>query len=368
MRGWSLPLGRVLGVELRLHIFVPILLGLTMSYASALDHNSGRGIGLWLLMLAAVAVREVARSLAMAWWGLRLRGMLLVPTSGLASFAPGEATELAATQAMERRLAAVGPVANILFGLALWAFVAAAMPGLPMAARPWVEPGHLLRAFVWVNLLLGAMHLMPAIPLDGGRIFRAEIVKKRGTAKGTRAAVQMGQLMAFLLMVAGLLFNNIWFTMMGSFLMLGSHLEEPGLLAHSDNDTVKMRDVMLLEYSTLSASATLEDALEQSVHVLQDVFPVVRGSSMVGAVSRQSIVEALAANGNGYVQGVMTKSFQTAHPDDSLVKTLRRVMAGRGAQLLPVLDGERVVGIITPQNLAHSVGTLNQSRRFRLDS
>ena len=76
--------------------------------------------------------------------------------------------------------------------------------------------------------------------------------------------------------------------------------------------------------------------------------------------------ESVFCDGNGYVQGVMTKSFQTAHPDDSLVKTLKRVMAGRGAQLLPVMEGERVVGIITPQNLAHSMGMLSQSRKTRV--
>ena len=126
-----------------------------------------------------------------------------------------------------------------------------------------------------------------------------------------------------------------------------------------------MRDVMLMEFSTLSASDTLEDALQRSIHSLQDVFPVIRGSNLVGAVSRQGIVEALQTNGNGYVQGVMTRSFQTAQPDDSLVKTLRRIATGQGAQLVPVMDGDRIVGIITPQNLAHSMTMLNQRRRMR---
>jgi CBS domain-containing protein len=102
------------------------------------------------------------------------------------------------------------------------------------------------------------------------------------------------------------------------------------------------------------------------VHTLQDVFPVVRGSNLVGAVSRQGIVEALQAEGNGYIQAVMTRSFETAQPDDSLVKTLRRIMAGHGGvQMVPILEGDRIVGIITPQNLAHSMGLLNQRRKLR---
>jgi CBS domain-containing protein len=98
---------------------------------------------------------------------------------------------------------------------------------------------------------------------------------------------------------------------------------------------------------------------------MQDVFPVVRGATLVGSVSRQNLLEALAAHGNSYVQGVMQRSFQTAQPDDSLVKTLRRIMGEQGAQLVPVMEGERIVGIVTPQNLSQSMGLLNQSRRFR---
>jgi predicted transcriptional regulator len=153
--------------------------------------------------------------------------------------------------------------------------------------------------------------------------------------------------------------------MIGGFVFIGAHMDDSSLLLHSETDPLRMRDVMLTNFSTLSASDTLEQALQSSVHTLQDVFPVVRGSALVGAVSRQGIVEALQSEGNGYVQGVMTRSFQTAQPDDSLVKTLRRIMAGQGAQLVPILDGDRIVGIITPQNLAHSMGLLNARRRMR---
>jgi CBS domain-containing protein len=167
------------------------------------------------------------------------------------------------------------------------------------------------------------------------------------------------------LVIAGLLLGNLWLTIMGAFVLIGAHMENQGLLVQNDVDTVRMRDVMLTQFSTLSASDTLEDALQRAVHTLQDVFPVVRGGNLVGAVSRQNIVEALATDGNSYVQGVMTRSFQTALPDDSLVKTLRRILGEQGAQLVPVMDGERIVGIVTPQNLSLSMGLLNQSRRLR---
>jgi Zn-dependent protease len=365
MRGWSFPIGRFFGVDVRIHIFFLILMGLSVSYASALGANGGRGFTLWLLLLLAVGIREIARALAAAWWGLKLRSLLLLPTGGLMTYQSTDATERATTVGMQRRMALIGPGANILFGLVIGALVVAMTPQVNLIERPWVTPLHLLRALVWVNLLLGTVNLLPALPLDGGRVFRGEFARVQGGIKGIRTAMAVGQMVAFALMVGGLYFANVWMTMIGAFVLIGGQMEDQGVLLQNEPDTVKMRDVMMTEFSMLSASDTLEDALQRSVHSLQDVFPVVRGVSIVGAVSRQGILDALQSNGNGYVQGVMTRSFQTAHPDDSLMKTLRRVMAGQGAQLLPVLEGERVVGIITPQNLAHSIGMLNQRRKFR---
>jgi CBS domain-containing protein len=327
--------------------------------------TGARGFALWLLLVLAVAVRETARALGAAWFGLDLRSTLLLPTGGLLSYATPEATELATTTAMQKRMGVIGPIANIGFGLLLAAIALTFSPEVNLFERPWLSPSHLLRAAVWMNLLLGAVNLLPASPLDGGRVFRGEFAKTKGGLKGSRAAAGLGQAIAIGLMVAGFLMPNIWLIMMGGFVLIGAHMEDQGMLLQTDVDAVRMRDVMLTQFSMLSASDTLEDALQRSVHTLQDVFPVVRGANLVGAVSRQSIVDALHSDGNGYVQGVMTRSFQTAQPDDSLVKTLRRIMAGQGAQMVPVLEGDRIVGIITPQNLAHSMGLLNQRRKMR---
>ncbi|MDQ2835643.1 MAG: CBS domain-containing protein [Acidobacteriota bacterium] len=365
MRGWSFPIGRFLGVEVRIHTFFLVLLGLAISYASMTGTTGGRGFGLWLLLLLAVAVREVARAIGAAWYGLELRSVLLLPIGGLSSYGTAESTEKAATPEMQKRMAIIGPIANIALGLLLAAMTLTIAPEINLLERPWMSPTHLLRAAVWLNVLLGLVNLLPASPLDGGRVFRGEFAKSRGAMKGTRAAAGLGQMIAIALMVAGFVLPNVWLIMIGGFVLIGAHMEDQGLLLQNDVDAVRMRDVMLTQYSMLSASDTLEDALQRSVHTLQDVFPVVRGSNLVGAVSRQSIVEALQAEGNGYVQGVMSRSFQTAQPNDSLVKTLRRIMAGQGAQMVPVLEGDRIVGIITPQNLAHSIGLLNQRRKLR---
>jgi CBS domain-containing protein/Zn-dependent protease len=380
MRGWSFPIGRYFGVEVRIHAFFLLLLAMSIGAGSLVGSNTGRVLLLWFILLFAVVVREVARALAAAWFGLDLRGILLLPTGGLMTYGTLDSTERAAEPAMQRRMAVVGPIASFGFAVLLAAIMLAVAPSVNLTAKPWISPAHLLRALVWLNLLLGAVNLLPAFPLDAGRVFGGGLAGTGGNGKGQRAGTglgaglgsrlggrgaALGQIIAVALVIAGVWLGNNWLIFMGPFILLAAHMENQGLLVQSDVDTVRMRDVMLTQFSTLSASDTLEDALQRAVHTLQDVFPVVRGGSLVGAVSRQNIVEALAADGNSYVQGVMTKSFQTALPDDSLVKTLRRIMGEQGAQLVPVMDGERIVGIITPQNLSLSMGLLNQSRKMR---
>src|SRR5580704_15141107 len=108
MRGWSFPIGRILGVDVRIHTFFLLLLGLAISYATMTGTSGARGFALWLLLLLAVTVREIARAVGAAWFGLELRSILLLPIGGLFSYATPEATELAGTSEMQKRMAVIG--------------------------------------------------------------------------------------------------------------------------------------------------------------------------------------------------------------------------------------------------------------------
>ncbi|HEY4380352.1 MAG TPA: peptidase M50, partial [Acidobacteriaceae bacterium] len=155
MRGWSFPVGRLFGVEVRIHAFFLLLLAIAIAAGTVAGANAGRVLTLWLLLLFAVGVRELARALAAAWFGLEVRGILLLPTGGLMSYATLDATTRAAEPRIERRMAAVGPLASIGFSLLLAAIVLSSAPGINLIDRPWISPAHLLRAAVWLNLLLG---------------------------------------------------------------------------------------------------------------------------------------------------------------------------------------------------------------------
>ena len=126
-------------------------------------------------------------------------------------------------------------------------------------------------------------------------------------------------------------------------------------------ERVRVRDVMVTDFTTLSPAETLADALQRSVEPPQEEFPVVRGTDMVGVISRQQMAESMQEEGNGYVQSAMRREYLVAAPQESLAAVLRRI--GRtGLAMIPVVEGDYLVGIITFQNLMRKLTALSLRR------
>jgi Zn-dependent protease len=363
MRGWSFPLGRWLGLDLRIHTFFVLLLGVCLFAASALNAGVWRGFMLWLLLLVAVLVREIARLTTAAYHGLHLRTVMLLPTGGLFSYSNPESAERSLEPRIRNSMALAGPLASLFCALMIGSLMLGSSSSISLLARPLITPLYLMRSAVWMNLLLALLNLLPAFPLDGGRVLRGVMTQSSSLAQATKNTAGISQIIAVVLICGGVLLRSPWVVMAGVFIFIGAQLEDQGVLFQSVVDTVHMRDVMLTDFSTLSPSDTLEDALYKAIHSLQDDFPVVRGSFLVGIVSKQSILDALRSEGNGYVQGVMSKAFQVAQPSDSLGAMIRRIARGRGLSLIPVTEGEKIVGIVTLQNLMHSMSMLAEHRK-----
>jgi CBS domain-containing protein len=262
----------------------------------------------------------------------------------------------------EIRIAIAGPLVNFLIAAVAATLILLFLPQARLWAHPYVYAGNLPRALFWGNVFLGAFNLLPAYPMDGGRVLRAFFAERMEYVRATRLAVTVGQGFAIGLMFAGLW--NAWLMLIGIFLFVGAQLEDRSAVFQSVLESVRMEDVMLTGFSTLSPADTLEDALHKAVHTLQDDFPVVRGTDMVGVISKQRIVEALRRGGNGYVQSAMVRVFEIAQRTDSLASAFRKLGA-RGLSMIPVVDQERLVGIVTMQNLMHSMALLAETRRLR---
>jgi CBS domain-containing protein/Zn-dependent protease len=351
-----------MGVELRVHAFFPLL----AIFCLGISTTGGvlRGLGLFLVVVAAVLVRETARLLVATWLGLKLRAILLLPIGGLFAYANPESQENANQGGGQFAVALAGPLANVATGLALAAAFLGASGNIKLLDQPWITSAYLLRSMMWMQICLGALHLLPAYPLDCGRLLRGSFARKHGFAPTGRTAASIGQGLALAAMVGGWILHCPWMVIAGFFIMIGAQIEDQGVFFQTVVDTVHMREVMLTDFATLSPSDTLADALYRCVHSLQEDFPVVRGPQLVGIVSRQRIVESLRNDGNGYVQSVMSRAFQVARPEDTLGTTIRRITAGKGLSLIPVTDGGHVVGIVSVQNLMSSMSLLAEQRRL----
>jgi Zn-dependent protease len=361
MRSWSIPIGRLFGVEVRLHLTFLFLLMFVWFTQSAANGAAlaARGLALVGLVFGSVVIHELAHALVAMQAGIKVRGIVLLPIGGI-TFMDDNGPHTRQNAARDIRVSAAGPLINLLIGLAA-AIVCVTVLHISLWGRPLITPVNLLKSFVWSNLFLGLFNLLPAYPMDGGRVLRSVFAQRMDYVQATRRAVTIGQGFAALFMVAGIW--SPWLMMIGVFLFIGAQIEDRTAIFQSVLETVRIEEVMLTDFSTLSSADTLEDALSKAVHSLQDEFPVIRGSDLVGVISRQRILDALRS-GNGYVQGVMSRGYQIAQKSDSLAAIFRRI-GTKGLSLVPVVDGGRLVGIVTMQNLTHSMALLAESRKLQ---
>jgi Zn-dependent protease/CBS domain-containing protein len=311
------------------------------------------------IVFGSVVIHELGHALVAQRSGVAVRSIILLPIGGVTIMDDaGQRND----PVREIRIAIAGPLVNLIIAAASGLYIALLYPQARLWSSPFVYAGNLPRALFWGNVFLGAFNLLPAYPMDGGRVLRAFLAERMEYVRATRLAVTIGQGFAMLLIFLGVW--NTWLMLIGFFLFVGAQLEDRSVVFQSVLESVRMEDVMLTGFSTLSPADTLEDALQKAVHTLQDDFPVVRGTDMVGVISKQRIVEALRRGGNGYVQSAMIRVYEIAQRSDSLASAFRR-LGKRGFSMIPVVDHERLVGIVTMQNLMHSMALLAETRRLR---
>jgi len=370
MHAWSIPLGRLFGVEVRLHLTFLLLLALVVTQTMKAGIEPGRGFALFLILFAAVVVHEAARALFTSAKRDRLQRLVLLPIGGVVL---GESSERSANDktslALEARSALAGPAASLLI-----AGVAAAMVATvarqKIFASPYIHSGHLARSVVWINLTLGLLNLVPAYPLAAGRLLRVWLAQNgskdvpNAWDEATRKSVSYGQGFSMLLTVMGFIAGNIWAMLVGFCVFIAAHLEDRSLLFQSVVSSVRMEEIMLTDFAVLSPADTLQDALEKALHTLQDDFPVVRSGDLVGTITRQKILDAVRSEGNGYVQSVMNRVIEVCQKGESLATAFRKITM-RGLTMIPVVDQQRLIGIVTLQNLSHNMALLAESRRLK---
>ncbi len=351
MFGSSFPIGRIFGVDLRVHATLPPLLALALLYSAAMNERFSRGFGLCAALLFGIIVRESARALAAAWSGLHLRAVLIFPVGGVMAFASAHDIKPGST----RLITIVTPIANLATGLILVGLAYGVDPNVQMFAAPWISAGHILRSFVWTQFLLGAVSLLPIASLSTKSLVLPRR-KANAESKPSRLPhVSVGLVVAIAAILAGVFLQHLWLVLLGGLALLMNRLTNTQTFDASGAGTLLVREAMQTDFTLLSSSETLQSALDKTLGSPQETFPIIRGDRLVGSIARDNLAVHLRTEGDTYVQGMMTRSMTTASASEPLATALRRSAAAGLGELIAVVDGQAVLGILTPQGVRRAM-------------
>src|SRR5260370_5552406 len=277
MRSWSIPVGRLFGIEIRIHLTFLFLLVFVWSTEAATQDASAalRGLALVGIVLGSVVLHELGHALVARGSGIPTKGIILLPIGGITILDEAHAIP-DPINAWKRdiRIAAAGPLVNLVIAGLSAIVLLAVIPGFSLAARPLLHSSALLRSIVWSNLYLGLFNLLPAYPMDGGRVLRAVFSRRTDMVQATQRAVRIGHVFSIMFMMVGMLMGNLWLVMIGLFLFFCAQLEESSAVFQSVLPSVRLEEVMLTDFATLSPPDTLKDSLEKPVPTLHHDFPV----------------------------------------------------------------------------------------------
>lgn len=344
---WSFQIARVMGIPIRLHLTFLLIIGWLLSLAGRNPTMAWVGLGLF----ACVLLHELGHSVVARKFGVEVVDITLLPIGGLARMAAAPKEPL-----QEMLIAAAGPAVNfVLFPLFL---LAHGYSGHPTPSGDlWAAPGAPLLKLAWMNLTLGLFNLLPAFPMDGGRILRAALAMRMSYVRATVAASGLGQLLAFGLGIWGLASPNPLLVFIAFFIFIGAAEEGNRVQTEAVTEGVPVRDAMVTRFYTLQRADTLGKAADLLLHVTQHDFPVVEGDreEVVGVLTRQRLIEALGERGRDvYISEVMVPAPEAVSPDAPLTEVLEQ-MAAEGHTLVPVKSEAGLLGLVTTDNTAEYV-------------
>ena len=344
---WSLKIARISGIDVYLHFtFLLLILWIGLAYwqmEGTVDAVLA-GVGFIVALFACVVLHELGHALAARKFGIRTRSIVLLPIGGIASI---ERTPEDPHQ--EILIALAGPAVS--FGIAgiLWLVLSAAGGIAAVDSLSLSESGFLQRLML-VNLLLGAFNLLPAFPMDGGRVFRALLSLRLGPVRATRIAALVAQAAAMLLALIGLRYN-LFLVLIAMFIWIGAVTEASMVSARSVLAGITARSAMETNFEVLAHDHSLGRAVKLTLDGSQKDFPVVRDGDVVGVLRQADLLRGLHDHGKlCRVDQVM----QGPPPQMELLQSLEHVLEDLGqaaSGLLVVTDHGRTAGIIDIDNL-----------------
>jgi Zn-dependent protease/CBS domain-containing protein len=361
---WSLRVATVSGIPIRLHFtFLLLIIWLAVSGIG----NGGAGMVLVVLgLFFCIALHELGHSLVAQRYGYGVRDITLYPIGGVA------AIEGSPTPRHELFIALAGPMVNVAIAAVLGTIllVLGRIPDAQTAEAMMrlVESDPLL-FLLSANITLVVFNMIPAFPMDGGRVLRALLGMKLGKGRATQIAARVGQFMAVLMGLYGLgVFNgrqHLGLMLIALFVFFGANQEVQVETTRDIVEDAPVKAAMIREFQTLQTGDTLRRAAETLLETTQQDFPVLFGDEVMGVLTRAQLLQGLAREGDGaYVSEVMLRDVLIATEDEPLEDYM---LSPDGVQRAPVLVNDaagRLVGMLTVDNLMEYL-TLRQIARNR---
>lgn len=347
---WSFRLIRVFGTEVKIHLtFLLLLAGLWIVT------QRGSGVeealvttGFILALFLCILLHEFGHILMARRFGIRTPDVILLPIGGVARL-----ERMPEEPRQELLIALAGPAVTLAIALLLAGVVA--LRGEPLILMPAEgEAANFLLDLVRVNLFLLAFNLVPAFPLDGGRVLRALLTMRMPHVKATRIAARIGQALAMGLGVFGLINQNLSMTLIALFVFFGAGSEVTQVTTRAAGRGILVDQMMITRYTTIPLWATLRQAVDLLLEGEQREFPVIDATGTVaGLLTRDGLIQGLTARGP---ESLVREAMSPNVPLLPLGLDFESAMAqlrDSGLPALPVMNASgQLVGLLTRDNIA----------------
>jgi len=340
----SIGLLRVIGVPVRLH-FTFILLVLFLLFLGAQGKQSGATTTIYVLALfGSVILHELGHAAVAKAYGVRTLEIVMFPIGGIARL------ERALKAPEELWVAIAGPAVNFVIAISLLAYLGFAGKVLPLSDLAHANNPNLLQRIAVGNLILALFNLLPAYPMDGGRILRSVLASFKPEQEATQIAARTGRVLAILMGLVGLIMMNFILVFVAFFVYLGAAQEGAAALGRTLLEGVLVRDAMVTDFRTLAHGDSIRDASGLLLATSQQDFPVMLGDSVLGLLGRNALLRALATEGpDSYVASAMDRAATRLSPDTKLLEALSLLSPSGRCAL--VMEGDHLLGLLTAENL-----------------
>jgi len=344
---WSLYLGKISGIRLYIHWTFIILIGwiFFMHYQTGGIREAVSGVVFILALFGCVTLHEFGHALTGKKFHIVTKSITLLPIGGLAQM-----EKLPDKPYQELLVALGGPLVNVVIAIILFIYLTVSDQSFQISDLQQMMTSNFWLNLFAANVILALFNLIPAFPMDGGRVLRALLSFRLNRGTATKIAATVGQLLAILFVFFGF-FSNIWLVFIGMFIYLGAGAEAAFETAKSALAGHTVKDALMRQFTRLNPNDSLEKAVQILLNGQEKEFIVTEDERVVGILSRIELVKGLSGSGKATpVSRVMRKDFITLNSEMSLQEVYQKMISS-GCPVAPVIDSGNLTGIVNKENM-----------------